>query len=63
MVGVLLSKGEHTVEFQYQNQAFQLGWKISLVCLLIFIGFYWLGYRPALPKLKNITRQKGKFEK
>ena len=36
MVAVELTEGEHTLVFTYENEAFNLGWKISLVCLLIF---------------------------
>ena len=36
MVGVLLTEGIHDVTFAYRNKAFELGWKISLICVLIF---------------------------
>ncbi len=36
MVGVLLTEGQHLVEYSYRNQAFALGWKISLLCAVIF---------------------------
>ena len=36
MVGVLLTEGSHQVTFEYRNQAFDWGWKISLVSALIF---------------------------
>ena len=36
MVGVLLTEGEHEVEFIYHNAAFAWGWKISLLCAAIF---------------------------
>ena len=36
MVGVMLTQGEHTVEFEYRNAAFAWGWKISLLCAVIF---------------------------
>ena len=35
MVAVELDQGTHTVEFRYENPAFSLGWKISLVCLVL----------------------------
>lgn len=54
MVGVLLTEGYHEVEFKYDNAAFSLGWKISLLCALIFGGICLWKY---LPK-----KQKGKFE-
>jgi len=46
MVGLLLSEGDHTVSFHYRNPAFELGWKISLVCLLIFIIVSLVCYHP-----------------
>ena len=36
MMGVMLTEGEHEVEFIYRNKAFSWGWKISLVCAAIF---------------------------
>ena len=42
MAAVHLTEGEHTVRFVYQNAAFALGWKISLVCFLIFGAAVWL---------------------
>ncbi len=38
MIAVPLEEGEHTVSFTYRNGAFQLGWKISLACAVIFLG-------------------------
>ncbi len=38
MLALHLTAGEHTVEFRYRNPAFELGWKISLVCALVFGG-------------------------
>ena len=56
MVAVPLTQGDHTLVFRYENEAFSLGWKISLVCLLIFAGIsLWVYY----PKLH---RRKGKYE-
>ncbi len=46
MVGVMLTGGEHTVVFTYQNKAFDLGWKISLASLVIFLALYLLIYKP-----------------
>ena len=37
MVGVPLNEGTHTVRFAYRNDAFSLGWKISLGCLAVFL--------------------------
>ena len=57
MVGLLLSEGEHTVRFVYKNSAFSLGWKITLLCFLVFAGLYALAYRP------SFQLPKGKYEK
>jgi len=35
-VGVLLTEGYHEVTFEYRNEAFSWGWKISLGCALLF---------------------------
>ena len=55
MTALLLPEGEHTVTFKYHNAAFSLGWKISLVCVVVFLGLYWSIYQP--------RRKKGKYEK
>ena len=53
MVGVPMNEGSHTVTFTYQNKAFDLGWKISLGCLTIFVLLVWFYYRPVFdPKRK-----------
>ena len=57
MVGLLLPEGEHTVSFTYRNEAYELGWKISLGCLLVFAGLIWCFYRPLF------GRKKGKYER
>ena len=36
MVGVMLTEGNHEVEFIYRNNAFAWGWKISFLCTVIF---------------------------
>jgi len=54
MCGVMLTQGDHTVSFRYENAAFSLGWKISLGCLTVFLGIVAILY---LPKKKR-----GKFE-
>ena len=57
MVGLNLAEGAHTVQFQYTNRAFSLGWKISLLCALIFVGLYFALYQPKRPA------RKGKYQK
>ena len=55
MTAVHLSKGYHEVSFRYHNEAFALGWKVSLLCTAILMGlFFWI--YPAQNK-------KGKYSK
>ena len=44
MVAFPLSEGHHEITFVYRNEAFALGWKISLGCLLIFGGLTYVVY-------------------
>ena len=53
MISTLLPQGSHTVTFRYQNKAFSLGWKVSLVCLLVFGTCAYLAYKPELEKRKK----------
>ena len=55
MISIPLTEGYHTVAFRYQSRAFDLGWKISLVCLILFLVVYVIYYRPFF--------RKGKYEK
>ena len=48
MVGLMLTEGEHTVSFRYENKSFSLGWKISLVCLLAFLTICGVAYFPQI---------------
>ena len=57
MVGVPLTAGQHLVEYRYRNEAFALGWKVSLICTAVF-GL--LVYRFGSPK--SMKRKKGKYE-
>jgi uncharacterized membrane protein YfhO len=57
MVGLLMEEGEHTVSFYYHNEAFSLGWKVSLGCFLVFAALYIIFYRP------RMKRKKGKYER
>lgn len=40
MVALILPEGEHEICFQYQNEAFSIGWKVSLACLIAFLILY-----------------------
>ena len=53
----LITEGEHTVSFRYENKAFSLGWKITLGCVVVLLAVAIPVY---YPKLKP---KKGKFEK
>ena len=56
MVGVMLTEGEHEVRFVYRNEAFSLGWKISLGCALILVVLAYVNREKRRPV-------KGKYEK
>ena len=58
MIGVELTEGTHTVSYVYRNEAFSIGWKISLCSGLILLVLYLAVYRPRVPR-----HSKGKFEK
>ena len=53
MIGVELTEGSHTVTFIYENAAFKLGAKVTVLCGLIFGGLTWMAYKPG--------RKKGKY--
>ena len=55
MIGLMLTEGEHEVRFVYENKAFDLGWKISLGCVLILVVLAYVAAQ------KN--PRKGKYEK
>ena len=54
MTAVALTEGSHEIEITYRNAAFDLGWKISAICLLLF------GLTAPIYYSK---RKKGRFEK
>ena len=45
MVGLLLSEGHHEITFFYKNREFEIGWKVSLLCLCLFVILYIILYR------------------
>ena len=57
ILNLFFTEGTHEIVMTYNNSAFNLGWKVSLLCLVIFAGIAILIYRPWD---KN---RKGKFEK
>ena len=46
MVAVELTEGSHNLTFTYENRAFALGWKVSLLCALILLAAVHLVYKP-----------------
>lgn len=54
MIGLELAEGTHNITFTYHNAAFSLGWKISLLCTLIFGSITCLAYLP--------RHQKGRYQ-
>ena len=57
MVGVPVSSGQHVVEYTYRNEAFALGWKVSLLCAAVFGLLVWKN-RKDVPQKKR-----GRFER
>ena len=55
MIAVQMSEGNHTLSLRYHNEAFSLGWKISLVCVIIFVALTYGAYAP--------KPHKGKYER
>jgi uncharacterized membrane protein YfhO len=57
MIGVPMTEGEHQVSFRYENAAFSMGWKISLSCLVVFVGIcllvYWRKGKIFTKRMKN----------
>ena len=54
MIGIMMTAGEHNVSFRYENEAFSYGWKITLLCAMVFLICVLVSKRP---------RKTGKFEK
>jgi hypothetical protein len=57
MVGLALSEGFHEIEFSYHNKAFSLGWKITFLCLAIFLMLAYKAYKPQKRHGKYETRK------
>ncbi len=55
MVAIPMTRGEHTVTIRYENKAFSLGWKISLLCALTLAAVYFLVNPP--------KKKRGKYER
>jgi len=60
MVAVELTAGEHTISFTYRNEAFSLGWKISLGCLAVFLMLVQSRYQP---DWKKYLPKQGRYQK
>ena len=55
MIGLYLSDGEHEIQFVYRNSAYETGWKVSLICFMIFAGLVVLEYYPIWKKRKKAS--------
>ncbi len=62
MTAVELTKGSHMVTYTYRNPAFSIGWKVSLLCTVLFGGIVWVFYKPELPP-KRKKPAKGKYQR
>ena len=56
MTSVYLTEGTHEVTFYYRNEAFSLGWKISLLSLVVFLGLIYISRAPNHSKGKYFKR-------
>lgn len=63
MIAVPLNPGTHRITFTYRNEAFSLGWKISLTCAGVFLALALLVYKPDWKKLFPRKPSGGRFEK
>ena len=53
MISTHMTQGTHTVTLRYQNKAFSIGWKISLLCAALFGVCTYLAYKPEWEKRKK----------
>ena len=58
MVAVEISEGEHEVRFYYHNKAFALGWKVSLICAVIFAALIWKNQQNKSNRGKYVKKEK-----
>ena len=57
MVSLQMTEGKHTVEFRYTNQAYELGLKIFLICLVLLAVITVIAYYPKwMPVLKKFKK-------
>ena len=45
LMAIDLTKGQHKVELNYQVPGLKIGWIVSIVSIILFIGFDFLKYR------------------
>jgi len=53
MIGLELTEGTHEIRFEYRNEAFSLGWKVSVLCFAVFAGIIVWKYYPTWKKPKD----------
>ena len=59
MIGVELTQGRHTITYVYRNEAFSLGWKITLGCAAVFCLLVLKFYKPK----GHLISRKGRYSK
>ena len=58
MIALDLTEGPHEIVFAYRNEAFELGCKITAICLLLFCALVIFIYRPW-----TLLNKKGKYSR
>ena len=58
MIGVELAEGEHNIVYTYENRAFDIGWKVTLACVAIFLVLIQVFYKPDWKKLTGKRNRK-----
>ena len=58
MIGVELTEGEHNIVYTYENKAFDIGWKVTLACVAIFLVLIQVFYKPDWKKLTGKLNRK-----
>ena len=62
MLALKLSKGSHRITLTYRNEAFHLGWKVTLLSFAVFFFLVWVTEKPDLSRFGKPAKR-GKFQK
>ena len=61
MVALNLTEGDHEIVFTYHSEAFSLGWKVTTLCLLVFLGLVcWNKQEWLLTQYKKLRQRASK---